>query len=211
MAVLSRVQLETIMPHSDSGKWVGPLNEAMEEWLINSAHRRAAFLAQIAHESADLNRLEENLNYSVRRLMQVWPKRFASEAIAQPYARNPQKLANRVYAGRLGNGDEASGDGWKYRGRGPIQLTGRSNYREGTRALGVDVARNPDRLLEPGIAARAAAWYWKSHGCNELADRKPGVEDDEDFVRITVMINGGRMGLKRRLAIWRTACRTLGA
>src|SRR5258706_10657065 len=117
----------------------------------------AAFLAQIVHESGNLQNLEENLRYSAKRLREVWPKRFPDGATAEAYAGNAEKLANRVYAGRLGNGDEASGDGWKYRGRGLIQLTGRSNYAACKAALDLDVVRSTDLLLEPPGPARSAA------------------------------------------------------
>jgi len=208
---LTSLQLEEIVPGIDAQSWLGPLNDAFSEWEINTPQRMAAFLAQVAHESRNLQSLEENLRYSAKRLREVWPKRFPSDAIAEACAGNPEKLANRVYAGRLGNGDEASGDGWKYRGRGLIQLTGRSNYAACKAALGEDVLRYPDRLLDPATAARSAAWFWSSRGLNQLADHEPGDDDEQDFTRITTIINGGKVGLSARLDLWERAREALDA
>lgn len=211
MAPLTAVQLKTIMPRADAATWIDALNAAMEERQINTPQRMAAFLAQIAHESGELTHLEEKLSYSAMRMCQVWPKRFPTLESAQPYARNPERLANRVYAGRLGNGDEASGDGWRYRGRGLIQLTGKSNYERCRQALVDDVAANPDLLLQPRGAARSAAWFWESRGLNELADHEPGDDDVEDFETITVKINGGTVGLPDRMDYWEHALQVLSA
>lgn len=211
MPAIERTALLAVVPGADADRWLEPLNAAMASWEINSPQRIAAFLAQIAHESAGLTRLEENLRYSAKRLCQVWPKRFPSLQVAAPYANNPEKLANRVYAGRLGNGDEASGDGWRYRGRGLIQLTGRSNYASCGKALDIDLDETPDVLAEPTTASLSAAWFWSSRGLNELADHAPGDDDERDFTRITVIINGGKVGLAERLALWRRAQEALDA
>lgn len=211
MPKLRKSELMAIMPRADADKWLRPLSLAMQEFSINSPQRMAAFLAQIAHESRELNRLEENLNYSAKRLCQVWPRRFPTLAAAEPYANNPEKLANRVYAGRLGNGDEKSGDGWRFRGRGLIQLTGRSNYAACRRALGVDLIKSPYRLVEPGTAARSAAWFWSSRGLNELADHRPGDDDEADFRRIGTIINGGTIGMAERAKYWAAARQVLQA
>ena len=125
------------------------------------------------------------------------------------YERNPEKLANYVYALRLGNGDEASGDGWRYRGRGLIQTTGRSNYRATGVALTQPLEAQPELLRTPGMAALSAAWFWKSHGLNELAD-VGGAGDDEDFETISIRINGGRAGLDSRKAYWEAAKDAIG-
>ena len=146
----------------------------------------AAFLAQLSVESARLTRLEENLKYSAERLVAVWPARFKSVADALPYANNSEALANKVYAGRMGNA--APGDGYRYRGRGFIQLTGKANYKAFATASGVDVVANPDLLLEPELAAESAAWLWQSNGCNELADAG-------ELVRISKRVNGGTHAL----------------
>ena len=211
MAQLTAEQLKTIMPRADAGKWLDALNAAMDERQINTPQRMAAFLAQIAHESGELTNLEEKLSYSAMRMCQVWPKRFPTQEAAAPYARNPQKLASRVYAGRLGNGDEASGDGWRYRGRGLIQLTGKSNYASCAKALGLDLVGNPDFLLDPKGAARSAAWFWQSHGLNELADHQLGEDDTEDFTEITKRINGGTIGLEERIDYWQHGLQVLTA
>src|SRR6266568_5044242 len=208
---LAEDQLKAIVQGIDSDKWLVPLNDAMDKWAISSPQRMAAFLAQVAHESAGFTRLEEALRYTAKRLCQVWPKRFPNLKAAAPYANNPEKLANRVYAGRLGNGGEASGDGSRYRGRGLIQLTGRSNYASCSAATGIDLLQSPDQLLEPGAACMSAGWFWNSRGLNELADHHPGDSEEKDFARITVTINGAKTGFEQRVALWRKALTTLGA
>jgi putative chitinase len=206
MTTITLAQLVGIMPRNrQPAAWIGVLNEALARFEINSTERIAAFLAQIAHESAELNRLLENLNYSAQGLLATWPRRFASLEAARQFERNPQRIANHVYANRMGNGDLASGDGWKYRGRGVIQLTGRGNYRAVGNAIGLPFESDPDLLLAPGPAALAAGFFWKSRGLNELADDRSGDDDDEDFVAITVRINGGRAGLADRRRYWERA------
>src|SRR5437762_14136435 len=135
------------------------------------SNRIAAFIAQVAHESADFRSTEENLNYSWQALRATWPARFPSDAFAQRYHREPERIANLVYAGRHGNGDEASGDGWKYRGRGLIQITFRDNYQAYSQAISdPSIMDDPDRVAEPRDAAVSACWVWKNDGLNELAD-----------------------------------------
>jgi putative chitinase len=186
----------------DPAGWAPALAAAAQAYDINTKMRFASFLAQIAHESGNLNTLEENLNYSAKRLMAVWPKRFPTLASATPYANNPKALANHVYALRMGNGAASSGDGYKYRGRGVLQLTGRSNYKSAGVALGLDLINSPDLLLSQQTAAQSAAWFWRSRGLNELADDKTDDNDLEDFTTITVRINGGKLGLHERLALY---------
>lgn len=147
------------------------LPAAFQRFAINTPQRAAAFLAQCHVESAAFTRLTENLNYrSIARLRAVWPSRFRSEAAAAPYLGNPERLANRVYAGRLGNGPESSGDGWRFRGRGLKQLTGRDNYTRAAAALGRPYVQQPELLEQPADAVLTAAWYWHSNGLNALAD-----------------------------------------
>lgn len=209
--VITEAQLKQIMPtSSNTAVWIKALNEAMERFEINTHHRGAAFLAQIAHESGELGRLVENLNYSAKRLMQVWPSRFSTLAKAQHYERNPEKLANYVYADRLGNGDEASGDGWKFRGRGLIQVTGRGNYQKAAKALGLALEQQPELLEQPGPAALSAAQFWQSHDLNEFADDRNNENDAADFVTISIRINGGRAGLNERKRYWQKAKSVLG-
>jgi putative chitinase len=183
-----------------AGTWYAPLALAMAEYEVNNAVREAQFLAQIGHESASLSTVEENLNYSAQRLMAVWPKRFPSIEKARFYEHSPERLANLVYGGRMGNGAYESGDGWRYHGRGPIQLTGAENYRACGRALNLPLIERPEMLLEPKVGARAAAWYFREHGCNEVAD---------DVEACTRRINGGTHGLADRTERFRRAMRVL--
>lgn len=154
-----------------AGQFELPLDAAMTAFSINTPKRAAAFLAQAAHESIGFTRLQENLSYSTpERLMEVFKGRFTGLADAAQYLRQPEKLANRVYANRLGNGDTASGDGWKYRGRGLFQLTGRANYMAAGDGLGTDYKANSDLVAEPPDAAFTAAWYWAVGSLNAMAD-----------------------------------------
>ena len=190
--------------------WTAALNEAMARFEINTPARIAAFLAQTAHESGEFRRLVENLNYSAAGLCKTWPNRFASLDVAKPYERNPEVLANYVYAKRLGNGDVGSGDGWRFRGRGLIQLTGRGNYRSCGLAVTLPLETQPERLETPEAAALAAAQFWQSRGLNHLADDSNDDNDDEDFVTITKIINGGTAGLTSRRTYWTRAKAALG-
>jgi putative chitinase len=172
--------------------WVEPIRRACLKFEINTVRRVAAFVAQMAHESGMQPRAED-LNYRAERLCEVWPGRFPNLGAAVPYAHNPERLANKVYAGRLGNGDEASGDGWKFRGIGPLQVTGRANMTAFAASMGIpiDQALTFARTLEGGIMA--AAWFWEANDINRLADT-PGVADE------TRRINGGEVGLADRTA-----------
>jgi putative chitinase len=193
-----------------AGTWLVPLQQAMDESEINTRPRGAAFLAQVIHESDALKVLSENLNYSTAaRLCAIWPTRFPSEQAALPYVKQPELLANFVYASRMGNGDVHSGDGWRFRGRGLIQLTGRGNYVRCATALRLDLVGAPDLLQQPPAAARSAAWFWKSSGLNELADPRPNANATEDFARITKIINGGTHGLAERQALWQRCLKIL--
>lgn len=148
-----------------------PLQRAFERFEIDKPVRAAAFLAQAAHESMHFTRLEENLRYSKpERIMAVFPSTVHSIADAVPLINNPEALACKVYANRLGNGDEASGDGWRYRGRGLFQITGRANYMAAGGALSVDLKNHPGCVAEPVHAAMTAGWFWSAAGCNDLAD-----------------------------------------
>ncbi|KQV52121.1 glycoside hydrolase family 19 protein [Massilia sp. Root335] len=215
MNEITQQQLRSIMiaPDADTraGHWVAALNDCMRAGAIAGAARQAAFLAQVMVESSELRRVDEALSYTAERLRQVWPPRFPSDEVAERYARNPRALANYVYAGRMGNGDEASGDGWRFHGRGLIQLTGRDNYAAFARAMQVDAVANPDLLLEPAGAALSAAWFWQSKGLNELADQLDGAQADQRFEQITRRINGGTLGLDVRRAYWLRARNALGA
>jgi putative chitinase len=185
------------------GKWLEPIKETFEKYGINTEKRQAAFIGQCMHESGGFKLLEENLNYSAKALMATWPSRFPTEEMANQYARNPEKIANKVYGGRMGNADESSGEGWKYRGRGIKQLTGKENYQRCSEALGVDLVENPDLLLDPKYATLSAGWFWNKHNLNDLADKS-------DIETMTKRINGGLLGLDARKAAIHKAESVLG-
>jgi putative chitinase len=174
-------------------QWVEPLEEVFHRYEINTPSRQAAFIGQCAHESANFQTLEENLNYSAEGLMKTWPSRFPTLEAAKPYHRNPEKIANRVYGGRMGNGLEETGDGWLYHGRGLIQLTGKDNYMLASDALNMDFIHSPDYVLVPKYAALTAGWFWNKRNLNKEADAK-------DYTGMTKKINGGTIGLNDRIA-----------
>lgn len=180
-----------------AAKVVEALSDACSKFGVNTGLRVAGFLAQCAHESTHFTRTEENLNYSRRGLLQTWPKRFTPE-LASDCAYKPERIANIAYANRMGNGDEASGDGWRYRGRGFIQLTGHDNYQAFGDAIGEDVVSHPELVAQPRLAALSAAWYWQTHGLNALADA-------QDIVGMTKRINGGTVGLEERKKLYQQA------
>ena len=169
------------------------LNMAMVRYEIDSTVRQAMFLSQIAHESGNFRFVEENLNYSVNGLRSVFGKYFANDEIATQYARRPERIANRVYANRMGNGNEDSGDGWKYRGRGLIQLTGKNNYLTYAMQANNDSLIDPQIVIEPEYATDSAGWFWATNGLNRLADKG-------DVKRVTRRVNGGYNGLTDRSA-----------
>jgi putative chitinase len=205
MSEITSDQLSRAVPSAnadDLAKYVEPLDETLERFEINTPGRIAAFLAQIAHESGDFRHAEENLNYSWQGLRATFPKYFPTDAVAQTYHRQPEKIANRAYANRNGNGDEASGDGWRFRGRGLIQITGRANYLAYSVAIGdPSVLDDPDQVKQERHAALSAGWFWSSHGLNALAD----VGDEASFTTITRRINGGLNGQEDRLQNWAEA------
>lgn len=207
MEITERV-LKEIYPHSryeDRKKFLKPLNDTAALLDVDTPLRLAAFLAQTGHESAELRCLSENLNYSANSLRRVFGKYFAGDE-PERFAYKPEAVANRVYAGRMGNGDENSGDGWRYRGRGLIQITGRYNYSVLSEALKEDFINDPDKLLYPCYAALSSGWFWKSKGLNPLSDRlaEPSSEK-EVFRKITKIINGGYNGLEHRWNLYMRA------
>jgi putative chitinase len=173
-------------------QWVDALNETFNRFGIDSVYQQAAFIGQCGHECGNFRILEENLNYRAATLMKLWPKRFPSLEVANQYAGNPKKIANNVYASRMGNRDEPSGDGYRFRGRGCIQLTGHANYFHAGQALGVDFVMEPDLVATPKFAALTAGWFWSTHGCNQLAQ-------DKNWIGLTKKINGGTIGLDDRV------------
>lgn len=181
---------------------ISAFQQVFAKYQINTPLRMAHFMAQLAHESANFTRLTENLNYSAQGLANTWPSRFAVNPNANPKVpntkalemqRKPEQIANFVYANRMGNGNEASGDGWRFRGRGFIMITGRANYQAFSNYSGINIVSNPNRASEPLVAALIAGWYWNSRNLNTLADR-------DDVVGITRAINGGTIGLADRQA-----------
>lgn len=191
--------LRAVAPNcKDPEGWGEQLALAMEKFGIRDREDVAAFIAQLMVESAELTRVAENLNYSAKRLREVWPKRFPDDRTALKYANNPAALANYVYANRLGNGNEASGDGWKFRGRGPIQTTGLANYLRLERALGIPVTKKPELLETQALGALAAALFWRDNKLTALAVKTAGDDQEADYVTITRRIQGGEEGLARR-------------
>ena len=179
---------------------VAALNMWMTHYGINTDRRQAHFISHLIHETGELKHLEENLNYSADGLLKTWPSRFNIDNVYD-YARKPMKIANRAYANRMGNGDEASGDGWRYKGRGAIMLTGKEMYQKYGRSdlcIGNPVL-NPEILAKFPEAYKSAMWFWQSHGLNEMADGDTGSNYDEVCKKITKVINGGQNGLSQRL------------
>jgi len=193
--VFTAEQLKEIMPRvqeSDLSFYLKALNTVLPQYGITTPLRKAHFIAQIAHESGELKYRSENLNYSAKALRAVFGKYFPDDAAAEAYARKPEAIANKVYADRMGNGNEASGEGWKYRGRGLIQLTGKNNYEQCGESIGKDLVNDPDSLTESAdTSVLAACWYWDTHKLN-------GYADQDDIKTVTKKINGGYNGLEER-------------
>lgn len=192
----------------DPAKWLEAVRTTCAEFEINTPQRIASFIAQCAHESGGFTMLQENLNYRAATLAACWPNRFAvmgpdkkpkkdsngkniPTGVANSIAGKPELIANLVYSSRMGNGPAESGEGWKYRGRGLKQLTGKYNYDKCGSYLGLDLVANPDLLLEPAPAARSAGWFWKTNGLEAFADAG-------DIKGMTKKINGGYIGLEDR-------------
>ena len=173
------------------GKWLEPLQETFEKYQINTPKRQACFIGQCMHESGGFKFLKENLNYSAKALMNTWPSRFPDMDTAEKFERNPEKIANKVYSGRMGNTED--GDGAKFIGRGLIQLTGKDNYKAFGEAIGEDLVSTPQLVEEPRYAALSAGWFWNKRGLNALADIM-------DITTLTVRINGGKIGIDDRIA-----------
>ena len=168
---------------------------------MNTPKEQAAFIGQASHESGHFRLLEENLNYRAETLMKLWPKRFPTMDDANKYAKNPQLIANHIYSNRMGNRDEQSGDGFRFRGRGLFQLTGHDNYWHCGKALGQDFVMNPDLIATPMFAALSAGWFWETHGCGKLVDNAE---------TLCKRINGGLIGLQDRIAQSAKALQVLG-
>ena len=198
-------QLKKLMPgvsQANADKWAAPLALAMERYAIDNPARVAMFVAQIGHESGDLTITAENMNYSAERLLEIFPRHFTAEE-AKKYARVRDAIGNRAYANRMGNGPESSGDGYRYRGRGLMQMTGRNDYRDCGLALDLDLLACPELLDEPETAALSAGWEWDRSKINPVADLG-------DIEKATRIINGGLNGYADRVARWNVAKAALG-
>jgi len=182
-------------------EWSEPLTTTFVKFGMNTPKEQAAFIGQASHESGHFRLLEENLNYRAETLMKLWPKRFPTMDDANKYARNPQLIANHIYCNRMGNRDEQSGDGFRFRGRGLFQLTGHDNYWHCGKALGQDFVMNPDLIATPMFAALSAGWFWETHGCGKLVDNAE---------TLCKRINGGLIGLQDRIAQSAKALQVLG-
>ncbi|OLY92523.1 putative chitinase [Cnuella takakiae] len=196
-------QFTSLVQIPNEQEWGTHFLPALAKYEINTPLRQSYFFAQILHESMGLTQVEENLNYSAKRLVEVFPKYFANIGVAHRYAHQPEKIANRVYANRMKNGNEWSGDGYKFRGRGPLQITGKSNYTAVSKTLLGDdsFVDDPDLLLLPKWGAMAACWWWDNAGCNQLAD-------DRLFKAVTRRVNGALNGYSDRLK-WLARIRAL--
>jgi putative chitinase len=202
---LTASQLKQMVPgitHVDH--WIEAFDQLLPDYEINTPKRIAAFIAQCAHESGGFRFLKENLNYKAESLMKTFPKYFSDRDTANAYAKQPVKIANRVYANRMGNGDEASGDGYKYCGRGLIQLTGKSNYSWFAASLEISPDEASAYLETFEGAAQSACWFWESNNLNTEADAG-------DIKKMTKKINGGYIGLDDRIKHYEHALHILGA
>jgi len=192
--MITKQQFQTVVPDVN-WKYIAPYLdiyiEVLEKYEINTPLRKAHFLAQISHESGSFKFVKENLNYSAKALFAVFRKYFPTLAAAELCARQPEKIANKVYANRMGNGNESSGEGWRYRGRGLIQLTGKDNYTSFSADTGQDFVTNPDLVTQPKWALSSACWFWKKRNINKFADA-------DDIHMVTKRINGGFNGLEHR-------------
>ena len=202
---ITREQLQSCIgknPYLDY--WVHALNEILPEYEISTPQRVAAFIAQTAYESGNYVFLKENLNYKAASLRRVFPKYFPDDSIAAAYANKPEMIANRVYANRMGNGDEASGDGYRYCGRGLIQLTGKINYQSFADSIETPVEEITEYLGTFEGAVQSACWFWESNNLNQWADKG-------DILTLTKRINGGTIGLEDRIKHYNHALHVFGA
>ena len=188
-------------PYADH--WFKALCEILPDYDINTVPRVAAFLAQTAHESGGYRAIKENLNYRAESLMRVWPRYFPTIDVAKQYAQQPEKIANRAYANRMGNGPEESGDGWKFCGRGLIQLTGKDNYSRYAQSTEQSLDEASEHLTTFEGCVQSAAWFWEANNLNQYAD-------SGDMLTMTKRINGGTLGLDDRVKHYKHAMEVLG-
>lgn len=203
--ILSKDDFHKILhgnPYTDY--WYHALEQCLPDYDVNTPKRVSAFLAQCMHESGNFKFLKENLNYRAESLMRVWPRYFPNIEIARQYAQKPEMIANRAYGGRMGNGDESSGDGWKFCGRGLIQLTGRNNYQAFADSIETPIDDIPEYLQTFEGAVQSACWFWENNKLNTWADQG-------DMVTLTKRINGGTLGLEDRIKHYQHILHILGA
>jgi putative chitinase len=203
-SILTLQQLRQLVPgapHIDN--WHEALDQLLDDYGIDTPQRVAHFIAQCAHESGNFRFIRENLNYSAKGLMGTFKKYFPTEDLALQYQRKPERIANRVYANRMGNGDEASGDGWRYCGRGLIQLTGKDNYTFFAGSLGIPVEEAAEYLATFEGAAQSACFFWEQNNLNRFADAN-------DIKGLTRAINGGHIGLEDRIKHTNHALHVMG-
>lgn len=214
--MITQAQLCRVVPTLKKERvdeFVASFNMWAVHFGIDNPKRVVHYLAQVFHESGALSATSENLNYSAKRLLRTFPKYFKTRGIADWYAHKPQMIANRVYCNRMGNGDEASGDGWKYRGRGFIGLTGKANYADFAHfdLCTEDVVTNPDAVAKFPLNQVASMWFWERYGLNETADQDDGGKGGEAVVdRITLKVNGGTNGIASRKYYYRKFKREFG-
>ena len=202
---ITQNQLQQLIPkNSHVDQWCAALNTVLPRYQIDTTMRVAAFIAQCGHESAGFTALKENLNYGAAGLLATFKKYFPTQELADSYARQPERIANRVYADRMGNGNEASGDGWRYCGRGLIQLTGRNNYTAFATSIEMPVEEVPAYLETFEGAVESACWFWNTNKLNQYAD-------SGDLDTMTRRINGGLHGIDDRRVRYNNALKVLGA
>jgi putative chitinase len=204
MTTLTNEQLSKIIPGNPYlDHWYNALSQALPDYDINTPKRMAAFLAQCGHESGGFTAIKENLNYKAESLVKVWPRYFNADN-ANDYAHNQEKIANRAYANRMGNGPEESGDGFKFCGRGLIQLTGRSNYQAFADSIQISIEDASEYLKTFEGCVQSACWFWEANNLNKWADAG-------DIEKMTKIINGGTLGLDDRTRRYQQALQILGA
>jgi putative chitinase len=201
--ILQKEQLKQMVKNPHIDQWYAALEQLLDDYEINTPQRVAAFVAQCAHESGNFVFIKENLNYKAASLMKTFGKYFPTADIAAQYANRPERIANRVYANRMGNGDEASGDGWRYCGRGLIQLTGRDNYTFFAGSMDIPVEEAAEYLATFEGAAQSACWFWETNNLNRYAD-------SGDIKGLTRAINGGYIGLEDRISHYEHALHVMG-
>lgn len=202
---ITKEQLAQIIPRNPYvDQWCSALNKLLPDYGIDTPQRVAAFLAQCAHESGNFVFLKENLNYKWASLRKVFPKYFPTDELAQQYEKQPEKIANKIYGNRMGNGDESSGDGFRYCGRGLIQLTGKNNYTAFAESIETPVEEIPTYLETFEGAVQSACWFWETNNLNQYAD-------NNDILTMTKRINGGTIGLEDRMKHYAHALEVFGA